>query len=73
MGREVWGGLMEIALALIALSFFTLVIGRSRDTAQVVRASGETLGSLLNVVTLQSSGMGPMISGYSTYNPGLVW
>jgi hypothetical protein len=72
MGSDVWSGIMGIAMALIGLAFFTLIIGRSGQTAQVVSSAGQTFGNLLSVVTLQNGGYGSMLSGGFYNGNGLI-
>jgi hypothetical protein len=71
MGSDVWSGIMGIAMALIALAFFTLVINKSGETSNVIHSAGSTFGNLLGIVTLQNGGFGGMMTGNS-FSSGLI-
>ena len=69
---NVWGGLMEIAMALLALAFFALVLNPKSNTQGVVQTTSNSFGNLLDIVTLQSGGYGSNLGGMPSFNSGLV-
>lgn len=58
-------GLLEIAMALIGVSFVALLINRSDSTVAIINAGGKTFAGLLGVVTLQSQYANPFSGGYA--------
>ena len=48
-----WGGLVEIALAIITLAFFALVFNKSSNANAIISTTGQSFGGLLKFVTLQ--------------------
>jgi len=47
--------LTEIVMAVLSIAVLALLIGRSRDTATVIRAGTSGLNDVLRTVTLQNS------------------
>ena len=52
-------GILEIASALIGVAMIALIINKSDNTTQVIKAGGSTFNDLLKTFTLQN--------GFSTY------
>lgn len=46
---------MTIALALGGIALWALVLSKSSDAVNIIKAAGSTYGGLLGIVTLQSN------------------
>lgn len=63
MDTGIGKGLLEIAMALIAVALVALLVNRSSDTTRIVSTAGSTFNTLLQTISLQN-GMGTGMSGF---------
>jgi len=56
MDTGIGRGLTEIAAGLMGIALIALLVGHSKQTAQLIQVGGSTFDNLLRTVTLQSSG-----------------
>jgi hypothetical protein len=53
-----WNDVTEIASLLLGIAFVALLIGKSSDTATVIKSASEGFGNLIGMVTLQGNRFG---------------
>ncbi len=56
MDTGIGKGILEIAMALIAIALIALIVSHASGTSQVISSGTSGFAKLLNVVTLQNQG-----------------
>lgn len=51
MGKDLIGGLVSIALAVVGIAIVAVIVGKNSQTAQVLQTGGSAFSSILKAAT----------------------